>query len=313
MSSDKDFDDALINPSEPMIRFRITDTPNIGDGVWEFNNAASNDSEWHEFGTSGTEYQFVGSDGIIVNTDEETGNVTITFKKILVPEVNALTMVNVDGNTIKGNGTVKTPLYVDTGKLVFSIGNITGLQAALDSKQSSAPGKGLSTNDFTNAYKNKLDSFSVTSLTAQGNTFNGPNQLVKLDNQGRLPAVDGSMLKNIAAVNGSGEGDGSGNQSTIELDGSSSIVYLNSTISNHFVLKPSVELSVEVGGEWMDLDEVTLVIYNGFNFVSFNTEWTWLNTKEGVTPTLSENGYDIIKVMKVQDDFLCTHVLQRNF
>ena len=50
---------------------------------------------------------------------------------------------------------------------------------------------------------------------------------MKLDNQGRLPAIDGSLLKNIAAVGGSG--GGSGNQSTIELDNTASIVYLNST------------------------------------------------------------------------------------
>ena len=65
MSSDKEFDDALINPIEPMIRFRITNNPEQGDGVWEFNNAASDDAEWHEFG-SGEKYKFIGSDGIEV-------------------------------------------------------------------------------------------------------------------------------------------------------------------------------------------------------------------------------------------------------
>lgn len=308
MPSDKEFDDALVNPVEPMIRFRITNDPEPGDGVWEFNNAASDDAEWHEFG-SGEKYKFIGSDGIEVSTDNESGDTTITFKKILIPEVNALTMVSVDGNTIKGTGTEKTPLYVDTSKLVFSISNISGLSSILDSKQNTEAGKGLSTNDFTNAYKNKLDSFTVTSLTAQGNVFNGPNQLVKLDNQGRLPAIDGSLLKNIAAVGGSG--GSSGNQSTIELDNTASIVYLNSTTSNHFVLKPTVEVSVEIAGEWMDLDEVLLVIYNGLNYVSFNTEWVWLNTKNNTAPLLADNGYDIIKITKVNNDFLCQHVLQR--
>lgn len=36
-----------------------------------------------------------------------------------------------------------------------------------------------------------------SNLTTQGNTFNGANQLVKLDNSGKLPAVDGSNLTNL--------------------------------------------------------------------------------------------------------------------
>ena len=49
MPSDKEFDDALINPTEPMIRYRVTDNPNPADGRWEFNNASSNDNDWHPF------------------------------------------------------------------------------------------------------------------------------------------------------------------------------------------------------------------------------------------------------------------------
>lgn len=36
-----------------------------------------------------------------------------------------------------------------------------------------------------------------TTVTTQGNTFNGANQLVQLDNSGKLPAIDGSQLTNI--------------------------------------------------------------------------------------------------------------------
>lgn len=52
MSTDKEFDDAIQQPSEPMIRYRITDEPNQDDGRWEFNNASSNDNTWHPFGAS---------------------------------------------------------------------------------------------------------------------------------------------------------------------------------------------------------------------------------------------------------------------
>ena len=36
-------------------------------------------------------------------------------------------------------------------------------------------------------------------ITTQGNSFNGANQLVKLDASGKLPAIDGSQLTNIQA------------------------------------------------------------------------------------------------------------------
>lgn len=42
----------------------------------------------------------------------------------------------------------------------------------------------------------KIDA-SDTSVTKQGNTFNGANQLVKLDANGKFPALDGSALTNI--------------------------------------------------------------------------------------------------------------------
>lgn len=41
-----------------------------------------------------------------------------------------------------------------------------------------------------------------TAVTAQGNTFNGASQLVQLDSDGKLPAIDGSQLTNLS--NGSG-------------------------------------------------------------------------------------------------------------
>ncbi|MGQ0645348.1 MAG: beta strand repeat-containing protein, partial [Elusimicrobiota bacterium] len=39
-----------------------------------------------------------------------------------------------------------------------------------------------------------------SSVTLQGNTFNGASQLVRLDGTTRLPAVDGSLLTNVAAT-----------------------------------------------------------------------------------------------------------------
>jgi len=41
------------------------------------------------------------------------------------------------------------------------------------------------------------DARLTSAVTLQGNTFNGANQLVKLDASAKLPAVDGSNLTNI--------------------------------------------------------------------------------------------------------------------
>jgi len=41
-----------------------------------------------------------------------------------------------------------------------------------------------------------------TTVTTQGNTFNGANQLVKLDGTGKLPAIDGSQLTGISSSGG---------------------------------------------------------------------------------------------------------------
>jgi hypothetical protein len=61
----------------------------------------------------------------------------------------------------------------------------TSTQTALNSKQD------LLSNDSIQ------DSWLSTNVTKQGNTFNGAEQLVKLDVDAKLPAVDGSNLTNL--------------------------------------------------------------------------------------------------------------------
>jgi hypothetical protein len=41
-----------------------------------------------------------------------------------------------------------------------------------------------------------------STVTTQGNTFNGTNQLVKTDGSGKLPAIDGSQLTNLSSPTG---------------------------------------------------------------------------------------------------------------
>lgn len=53
------------------------------------------------------------------------------------------------------------------------------------------------TSDVNAALATKID-INDTTVTKQGNTFNGPDQLVQLDSNGKLPAIDGSLLTNIS-------------------------------------------------------------------------------------------------------------------
>lgn len=63
-------------------------------------------------------------------------------------------------------------------------------------------------NNFTDTLKNKLDGIedgaqvNDANTTLQGNTFNGANQLVQLDGDGKLPAIDGSQLTNLPSGGG---------------------------------------------------------------------------------------------------------------
>lgn len=64
----------------------------------------------------------------------------------------------------------------------------TTTQTALNSKQN------LLTNNSVQ------DNWLSTNVTLQGNTFNGVNQLVKLDESGKLPAIDGSQLTGLVSA-----------------------------------------------------------------------------------------------------------------
>jgi hypothetical protein len=67
-------------------------------------------------------------------------------------------------------------------------------------------------------------SYLDTTITAQGNTFNGVNQLVKLDSSGYFPAINGSAITNIGWSNVSKTGSSiadlaTKNHSSLTLDG----------------------------------------------------------------------------------------------
>lgn len=74
----------------------------------------------------------------------------------------------------------------------------------------SIDGSKVTGSTITNINATNLSSGTVsdarlsTNVTLQGNTFNGANQLVKLDGTSKLPAVDGSQLTNISAPSSPG-------------------------------------------------------------------------------------------------------------
>jgi len=75
----------------------------------------------------------------------------------------------------------------------------------------------------------KID-ISDATVTKQGNTFNGAGQLVQLDSNGKLPAVDGSLLTGIIAPTttpfamNSGNVDANGNADLLYAPGSGNVV-----------------------------------------------------------------------------------------
>lgn len=109
-----------------------------------------------------------------------------------------------------GNGLGYTPLAVDgdgshlTGITTAQITDTENKRFTTDAEKSVLENtSGVNTGDETqSSIVSKLGftplSNADTTITKQGNTFNGVNELVKLDSNGKLPALDGSQLVNIS-------------------------------------------------------------------------------------------------------------------
>lgn len=89
-------------------------------------------------------------------------------------------------NTYLNQITVSSDIYISAGSINLH-GNIVTTPAGL-----------LDAAKLENLVPNAL--LDASSVTKQGNTFNGPDQLLRLDGTGRLPALDGSLLLNISSV-----------------------------------------------------------------------------------------------------------------
>lgn len=102
--------------------------------------------------------------------------------------------VTIAGNTFNGNNELVR--LDNTGKFIALDGSaLTNINASLLGGQSGA--YYLDAGNLTGSID---DGRLSASVTTQGNTFNGANQLVRLDNTGKLTGIDGSALTNISAT-----------------------------------------------------------------------------------------------------------------
>jgi len=87
--------------------------------------------------------------------------------------------------------------------LGYQIGKVVPENAIFTDTTYSVGDGGLTEINFTTDRKNKLDGIEAgaevndINTTLQGNTFNGVEQLVKTDADGKLPAIDASLLTNF--------------------------------------------------------------------------------------------------------------------
>lgn len=124
-----------------------------------------------------------------ISAETLNGNFTKT-----AAAVNAKAELNGDSTQkFKVADAVLSTEAINKGQLETSL---TALNLEISDLETSVEGKANSA-DVVTALAGKLDS-SDTTVTKQGNTFNGVNQLVKLDSNGKLPAVDGSLLTNVS-------------------------------------------------------------------------------------------------------------------
>lgn len=166
----------------------------------------------------------INSTGNIADTSAIL-DLTSTAKGILVPRMTAaqkatiyqpatgLMVYQTDGTAgfYYNSGTAGSPVW---NLLQTSLANVTTqgntfngasqlVQMTAATKLPAVDGSALTNLTATNLSSGTVpDARLSTNVTAQGNTFNGASQLVKLDGSSKLPAVDGSALTNLPSASG---------------------------------------------------------------------------------------------------------------
>lgn len=154
-----------------------------------------------------TALAFSGNGSLITNLPAfPGGNVpgATTFQSSITVVANAF---SVGGSSFTVSGGSVTAAYQ------FSAGSFLGVSGATETTTSALTGVGTAANPLgvNSSSVAVLSSglvlnsqIDASSITKQGNAFNGNNQLVKTNGSGQLPAIDGSLLSNLTAAKISG-------------------------------------------------------------------------------------------------------------
>ena len=148
-------------------------------------------------------YQFYKTDVSILNRFREVNAVMIipyymiysaSSQKIGVDQYSAIpvTSIGLYANTMDLYDNAEQLDTHDFGENLFDIGGVQAHNYISINTDNST----IKVNDSGQLY---AAASIPENVTTQGNTFNGANQLVQLDSTGKLPAVDGSNLTNIAS------------------------------------------------------------------------------------------------------------------
>lgn len=143
----------------------------------------------------------VGSGSLSVTTDPLTNQIVLSTSS-----GGDITSVIAGTGLIGGGATGDVTLDIDTG-LVTVQGNTFNGASQLVKLNGAGELPVLSATNLTNLNASNLGTGTLNdarlgaNVTLQGNTFNLANKLVKLDNSGNLPALNGSAITNLNASN----------------------------------------------------------------------------------------------------------------
>lgn len=142
----------------------------------------------------------MSSEVSITNNDDNSINLEITAYKNEVrlefTESNEASLV-VHDKAVDAHSNIITPITRDINVINVDLStrvHIIDMTALLATKADSSTTYTKTETDTI--FANKL-STTDTTITKQGNTFNGASQLVKLTSAGKLPNIDGSLLTGI--------------------------------------------------------------------------------------------------------------------